>query len=50
MQKKLAKSSDITNIFSECLMARVADTEGPFVEGELDKSKKYIKDILAWAQ
>ena len=50
MQKKLAKSPGITDIFSECLMARVADTEGPFVEGELDKGKKYVKNILAWVQ
>ena len=50
MQKKIAKSPGITNIFSVCLMARVADTEGPFVEGELDKGRKYIKDILAWVQ
>lgn len=50
MQKKLAKSPGITNIFSECFMARVADTEGPFIEGELDKGKKYVKNLLAWMQ
>jgi len=50
MQKKMAKSPGITDIFSACFMARVADTEGPFVEGELDKGKKYIKNLLAWVQ
>ncbi len=47
---KLTKSATIDQSYNDCLLARVKEMEGPFVEGELEKSQKFVEQVVAWAQ
>ncbi|QEE16758.1 hypothetical protein DSAG12_02588 [Promethearchaeum syntrophicum] len=46
--KKLEKSKRIVKPYSQLLTARVQDTEGPFIESELEKAKEYIHNFIKW--
>lgn len=46
--KKVKKTSRIENTYSELLTARVKEQEGPILEEEFSKAKKYIKNFIDW--
>ena len=48
--KKLEKSHRIVKSYPQLLTARVQDTEGPFIESELDKAREYIKKFITWIE
>ena len=49
-RKNVVKSLPGTDWFGEFLSAQVKGIKGPFIAGEMDNAKKYIKDVVNWAQ
>ncbi|MHA1561011.1 MAG: hypothetical protein ACTSPA_02700 [Promethearchaeota archaeon] len=48
--KNVSKSPAITSWYGECLSAQVKGIKGPLLEGEFEKGRQFIKDIVAWAK
>ncbi|MHA1746254.1 MAG: hypothetical protein ACTSWW_09655, partial [Promethearchaeota archaeon] len=48
--KNVAQYPAITSWHGEFLSAQVKGIKGPLLEGEFEKAKQFIKDIMAWAQ
>ena len=48
--KKLEKAKRIVKPYPHLLTARVQDTEGPFIESELEKAKEYIHEFAKWIE
>jgi menaquinone-dependent protoporphyrinogen IX oxidase len=46
LNKLLARSSNVTQVYSECIYGRVAGTEGPFEDDVLGKVEKHAAEIL----
>ena len=48
--KNVSKSPAITYWYGECLSAQVKGIKGPLLDGEFEKTRQFIKDIVAWAK
>jgi menaquinone-dependent protoporphyrinogen IX oxidase len=48
--KKFKKASMIKKSYDTLLTARVKEQEGPILDDEMQKSKKYIQDFLTWTK
>ncbi|MHA1511748.1 MAG: hypothetical protein ACTSRX_08515 [Promethearchaeota archaeon] len=48
--KNVSKSPAITSWYGECLSAQVKGIKGPLLDGEFEKTRQFIKDIVAWAK
>ncbi len=48
--RKLKKSKRIVKPYPQILTARVKEVEGPFLEIELEKARKYIREFIKWIE
>ncbi len=48
--KKLKKSNRIVKTYPQMLTARVQDVEGPIIESELEKARKFIQEFNKWIE
>lgn len=45
---KLTKANIFDNVYSKSLTTKVADTEGPIIDSELEKAMNYINEFIDW--
>jgi menaquinone-dependent protoporphyrinogen IX oxidase len=48
--KKIKKASMIEKTYPNLLTARVKEQEGPILDDEMEKAKKYIQEFIQWIE